>query len=95
MYFLKITDRVLDQFQLFHAIVEREIWKKLKCLRTDDGDKYSSREFDAYCMRHGIRHEKTVPPIPQHNDLVIRMNHTIMEKFKSMISMAKLPKPFC
>ena len=94
VYFLRTKDQVLDYFKLFHAMVERESGKKLKCLRTDNGGEYTSREFNAYCGRHGIRHEKTVPRTPQHNGVAERMNRTIMERVRSMISMAKLPKPF-
>ncbi|XP_048323873.2 retrovirus-related Pol polyprotein from transposon TNT 1-94 [Ziziphus jujuba] len=94
VYFLKTKDQVLDYFKLFHTMVERETGKKLKCLRSDNGGEYTSKEFDAYCRRHGIRHEKTVPRTPQHNGIAERMNRTIMEKVRSMLSMAKLPKPF-
>ena len=94
VYFLKTKDQVLDYFKLFHAMVERDTGKKLKCLRTDNGGEYTSREFDVYCGSHGIRHERTVPRTPQHNGVAERMNRTIMEKVRSMIIMAKLPKPF-
>ena len=93
VYFLKTKDQVLDQFKLFHAMVEHETGKKLKCLRTDYGGKYNSREFEAYCRRFGIRHERTVPHTPQHNGVTTSMDRTIMEKVRGMISMAKLPKP--
>ena len=94
VYFLKSKDQVLDYFKMFHAMVERETGKKLKCLRIDNGGEYTSREFDAYCGSHVIRHERTVPRTPQHNGVAERMNRTIVEKVRSMISMAKLPKPF-
>lgn len=94
VYFLKTKDQAFDYFKIFHAMVERETGKKLKCLRSDNGGEYTSKEFDSYCKRQGIRHEKTVPRTPQHNGVAERMNRTIMERVRSMISMAKLPKPF-
>ncbi|CAH9144261.1 unnamed protein product [Cuscuta epithymum] len=93
-YCLKSKDQVFDRFKLFHAMVERETGKKLKCLRSDNGGEYTSREFSAYCAAYGIRHEKTVPRTPQHNGVAERINRTIMEKVRYMLSMAKLPKPF-
>ena len=36
----------------------------------------------------------TVPSTPQHNAVAERLNHTIMEKIRSMLSHAKLPKRF-
>ncbi|GAB2294632.1 hypothetical protein Dimus_038312 [Dionaea muscipula] len=75
-------------------MVERATGKKLKCLRTDNGGEYTSREFKSYCVVRGIRHEKTVPRTPQHNSVAERMNRTIVEKATCMLTMAKLPKSF-
>ena len=47
VYFLKMKDQVFKHFKRFHAMVEREIEKKLKCLRTDNEGKYTSNEFEA------------------------------------------------
>ena len=66
----------------------------MKCLRTNNGGEYTSKEFRNYCSAHGIRHEKTVPGTPQHNGVVERMNRTIVEKVRCMLKMGKLPKVF-
>ena len=94
VYILKTKDQVFQVFQKFHALVERETGRKLKRLRSDNGGEYTSREFEEYCSSHGIRHEKTVPRTPQHNGVAERMNRTIVEKVRSMLRMAKLPKSF-
>ena len=94
IYFLRTKDQVFQQFQKFHAMVERETEMPLKCLRTDNGGEYISRDFRDYCSKHGIRHEKTVPGTPQHNGVAERMNRTIMERVRSMLRMANLPKSF-
>uniref|UniRef100_A0A2N9FX16 Integrase catalytic domain-containing protein n=1 Tax=Fagus sylvatica TaxID=28930 RepID=A0A2N9FX16_FAGSY len=78
----------------FHAMVERQKGKSLKCLRTDNGGEYTSNEFENYCSEYGIRHEKTVPDTPQHNGVAERINCTIVEKVRCMLRMAKLPKSF-
>ena len=75
-------------------MVERLTGKPLKCIRSDNGGKYTSHEFKSYCSDRGIRHEKTVPGTPQHNGVAERINRTIMEKVSCMLKMAKLPKPF-
>ncbi|CAL5376159.1 unnamed protein product [Camellia sinensis] len=94
VYFLKTKDEVFQHFQEFHAIVERETGKKLKCLRTDNGGEYTSNAFAAYCASRGIRHETTVHGTSQHNGVAERMNRTIMERVRCMLRMAKLPKSF-
>lgn len=94
VYFLKTKDQVLQYFKRFHAMVERQTGKPLKCLRSDNGGEYTSHDFKNYCFEHGIRHEKTVPGTPQHNGVAERINRTIMERVRCMLRMAKLPKPF-
>uniref|UniRef100_A0A2N9EW40 Integrase catalytic domain-containing protein n=1 Tax=Fagus sylvatica TaxID=28930 RepID=A0A2N9EW40_FAGSY len=94
VYVLKTKDQVFQLFKKFHAMVEREKGKSLKCLRTDNGGEYTSNEFENYCSEYGIRHEKTVPGTPQHNGVAERINRTIVEKVRCMLRMAKLPKSF-
>jgi hypothetical protein len=66
----------------------------LKCLRSDNGGEYCSKEFDDYCSYHGILREKTVPRTPQENGVSERMNRTIMERARSMRFHANLPLQF-
>jgi transposase InsO family protein len=61
VYFLRTKDQVFNYFQEFHVMIERETDKKLKCLRSDNGGEYISKEFKTCCAKYGIRHEKTVP----------------------------------
>ncbi|CAA0824771.1 Unknown protein [Striga hermonthica] len=85
VYFLRIKDQVFQYIKRFHAMVERQTGKPLKCLRSDNGGKYTSHKFKNYCVVHGIRHEKTVPGTPQHNGVAERINKTIMEKLRCML----------
>jgi hypothetical protein len=66
----------------------------LKCLRSDNGGEYCSKEFDDYYSYHGIRREKTVPRTPQENGVSERMNRTIMECARSMRLHAGFPLQF-
>ncbi|WVY89808.1 hypothetical protein V8G54_035322 [Vigna mungo] len=86
-------DEVLRIFKEFHTSVERETGKKLRCLKSDNGGEYRGR-FEHYCKAHGIRHEKVPPKKPQMNGVAERFNRTIVEKVRSMLSHAKLPKSF-
>jgi transposase InsO family protein len=92
-YALKTKDQVLDMFKEFHVTVERETGKTLKCIRSDNGGEFRG-PFSQYCRSHGIRHERTVPKTPQHNGVAERMNRTIIERIRCMLSHAKLPKTF-
>ena len=92
-YALKTKDQVVGVFNEFHVRVERETDQKLKCIRSGNGGEYMG-SFNVYCRHHGIHHEVTVLGTPQHSALAERMKFTIMEKIKSILSHAKLPKRF-
>ena len=40
VYALQRKDQIFDKFKEFHALVERQSGKKLKCIRSDNGGKY-------------------------------------------------------
>ena len=90
---MKAKDDVLSIFKHFHASVERETGKQLKCVRADNGGEYRG-PFERYCSEYGIRLEKTVPKTPQQNGIAERMNRTICERVRCMLSHAKLPKSY-
>ncbi|WJX13388.1 hypothetical protein P8452_03779 [Trifolium repens] len=92
-YTLKTKDQVLDTFKSFQAMVERETGKKLKCIRTDNRGEYVG-PFDKYCQEQGIRHQKSPPKTPQLNGLAERMNRTLVERMRCLLSQSKLPKYF-
>ncbi|URE18214.1 Retrotransposon protein [Musa troglodytarum] len=91
--YAKTKDQVIGVFKEFHARVERETERQLKCIRSDNDGEYTGL-FDDYCRSHGIQHKMTIPGTPQHNTITERMNRTIMEKIRCMFSQAKLPKRF-
>ncbi|GJR63814.1 putative RNA-directed DNA polymerase [Tanacetum coccineum] len=93
VYTLKTKDHVFDVFKHFHALVERQTRKKLKCIRTNNGGEYIG-PFDAYCREHRIQHQKTSPKTPQLNGLAERMNKTLVERVRCLLSHAGLPASF-
>lgn len=90
---LKTKDQVTETFKNFLNLVERQTGIKLKCIRTDNGGEYIG-SFDEICKRNGIRHQLTPPKTPQLNGLAERMNRTLAERVRSMLSHAKLTKDF-
>ena len=93
-YPMKNKGEVFEIFQKFHVVVERETNKLLKCLRTNNGGEYCSNAFKNYCNRFGIKHQKTVPGTPQKKGTAERMNRTIMENVRSMLSNSGLENNF-
>ena len=77
-------------FKQFKVMVEKRTGKSIKCLRTYNGGEFTSVEFEQYCKDEGIVRHKIVVYTPQQNGVVERMNQTLMERAKSMISNANL-----
>ena len=84
---------MLEKFKQFQALVERQSLKKVKCICSDNDGEYCG-PFDVYYRQRGIKHEKSPPKTPQLNDLAKRMNRTLIEKVRCMLSEARLPKHF-
>jgi transposase InsO family protein len=86
IYPLESKDQVFETFKKFKTRVENEIEKTIKYLQTDNGGEFCSNEFEFLCVRNGIRRVKTVPYISQENGIIERMNRTIVERIRSMLS---------
>ena len=85
---------MFDTFKKWKALAENERGKRLKCLRSNNGFEYCSKEFDSYYSHNGIHREKIVPGTPQENGVSKRMNRTIMERASCMRLHAWLPLQF-
>ena len=94
VYILKTKDQVFQKFLEWKALVENGSGRKVKTFRTDNGGEYTSTEFETYLKKEGVRHELTVAKTPQQNGVAERMNRTLVETVRSMLSDSKLPKRF-
>ena len=94
VYFMKHQSEVLSKFKEFEAITTTECGLKIGALRTDNGGEYISIELKEYLKHKGIRHDLTVPYNPEQNGVSERLNHTLMEAARSMISHAGLPSNY-
>ena len=60
-------------------------------MRSDNGGKFRSHDFDDFCRDAGIKRELTVPYNPQQNGVAERKNRSICEAAKAMMSDLDLP----
>jgi transposase InsO family protein len=90
VYFLKHKNDAFSVFQKWKALVENQTGRKIKKLRTDNGLEFCSGEFDNFCANHGIARHLTVPGTPQQNGVAERMNRTLLERARCMLSNAGL-----
>ena len=94
VYPIKRKADVFETFKAFKARLELESGKKIKCLRTDNGGEYTSREFAEFCKIAGIRRHFTTAYTPQQNGVAERMNRTLLERTRAMLGTAGLEKSF-
>jgi hypothetical protein len=55
-------------------------------VRTDNGGEFCGNEFEEFCKKCGIARQNTTPYTPQQNGVAERMNRTLMEKARCMLS---------
>ena len=72
-------------------MVEKESGKKIKALRSDNGEEYVSQEFKDFCVVEGIKRELTTPHNPQQNGVAERKNRTIVGEAWAMLHDQGLP----
>ena len=66
----------------------------LKCLRTNNGLEFLSREFENFCLEWGIKRHKIVPLNPQQNGVAERANRTILERVRCLLFASGMDKKF-
>ena len=85
LYFLRTKDETFDKFCEWKELVENQVDRKIKCLRTYNGLEFCNTKFDRYCKTHGIGRHRTCVYTPQQNGVAERMNRTIMEKVRCLL----------
>ena len=94
VFTMKSKDEVLGIFLKWKAQVENQTGRKIKILRTDNGGEYKSDPFQKICQECGIVRHFTVRKTPQQNGVSERMNKTLVEKVRCMLSNAGLGRKF-
>ena len=91
---LREKSEVLQNFKELLARLELQTGQKLKVIRTDGGGEYTGKQFESYLKERGTHHEITTLNTPQQNGMAERLNRTLLEKARTMLSDAKLPKGY-
>ena len=94
VYTLKSKDEVFETFLVWKKMVENQTGRKIKVLRSDNGTEYINDQFSYFCNKEGISRHFTVRDTPQQNGVAERMNRTLLEKVRCMLSNAGLDKQF-
>ena len=90
-YFLKKKSEAFTKFKEFKKAAENESNLKIKALWADRGGEYLSDKFKYYLKQHGIPCESTAAYSPQQNGVAERLNRTLVEAARLMLTQACLP----
>ena len=94
VYLLKHKSETFAAFKQFKAWAENITGQRLGSLRDDKGGEYMSREFEAFCIDHGIQRQHSARNRPQQNGVAERANRTIEEGVISMLYESGMPPSF-
>jgi hypothetical protein len=78
----------------FVARVELETGQKVRILRSDGGGEYIGKQVNQFLVEKGITHEITTPDTPQQNGVAERMNRTLLDKVRAILTDATLPDSY-
>jgi len=73
-------------------MIERQSSYTIKILKTDNGTEYTNTLFKDYTISKGIIHQFSAPYTPQQNDLAERINYTLLDKVRAILSESNLFK---
>lgn len=65
--------------------VERELERKVKRIRTDNGLELCNNDLRTLFNNLGIKHERTNPYSPQMNGVAERINRTLLDMVRAML----------
>jgi hypothetical protein len=57
IFFLKNKSEAFENFKIYKEMVENEMDSRIKCLRSDNGGEFTSKEFMDYYNSHGIKRQ--------------------------------------
>lgn len=83
---------VLQKLKDFVSWIELETGQCVKILCSNGGGEYTSTVIAGFLKNKGIKHELTMPNTPQHNGIAKCMNHTLLDRVRSILIDAGLPK---
>jgi len=84
----------------FDAYCQYEAWAKnqhstgIKHLRSDCGGEYLSDEFTHHLKAYGTKRKPTTHNTLQHNGIVERLNHMLVQWVSTVLHTSRLPKAF-
>lgn len=90
VYFLKGKSDTVRATERFFADIAP--YGKIKCIRSDNGTEFTSKEFQSIISKNAIRHETSAPYSPHQNGTPERNWRTLFEMARCMLIESNLPR---
>ena len=94
VYLMRRKSDTFEKFKAYRALVEKQLGKVIKTLRSDRGGEYLLGEFEDHLKEEGIVSQLTAPGTPQQNGVSEKRNRTLMDMVRSMMSYSSLSDSF-
>ncbi|EKM74358.1 hypothetical protein AGABI1DRAFT_48147, partial [Agaricus bisporus var. burnettii JB137-S8] len=91
---LRSKSQAFKALKDFVALISTQHDAKVKRFRTDNGGKYVSQEMENFFKEKGIIHETTAPYAHQQNGRTERLNRTLLDKIRAMMTNAYIPESY-
>ncbi|GBL77255.1 Retrovirus-related Pol polyprotein from transposon TNT 1-94 [Araneus ventricosus] len=94
VFTLKSKSEVFSFFKEYLSRVQRELGRKLKSVRTDNGMEFYHKDFETFLRDLGIKIERTSFYTPELNGIAERFNRSSMEAVRTMLQDSGLQPKF-
>ncbi|GBM32840.1 Retrovirus-related Pol polyprotein from transposon TNT 1-94 [Araneus ventricosus] len=94
VFTLKSKSQVFSIFKEYLSRVQRELGRKLKSVRTDNGMEFCHKDFETFLRDLGIRIERTSFYTQELNGIAERFNRSSMEAVRTMLQDSGLQPRF-
>jgi hypothetical protein len=92
IYLMKKRTEVLGRIKDYDAYIFTQTGKHVKAFHCDNAKEYISKDVRDYLGSRGIRLELTAPYSPQQNGAAERLNRTLVEHARAMLTAHNVPQ---
>ncbi|GBO28103.1 Retrovirus-related Pol polyprotein from transposon TNT 1-94 [Araneus ventricosus] len=85
VYPIKKKSDVFNCFSEYLVNSERQLGRKLKCVRSDNCFEFCNKQFESYLKSLGIKMERTTVYTPEQNGVAERFNRSVIEGIRAML----------
>ena len=92
LYLMWTKAENFEAYKEYEAELLRQKGVRIGKLHSDRGGEYLSKEFSNHLKKASTKWNLTVHDTPEHNGVVERLNHILLERVRSMLHASQLPK---